>query len=387
LFVASPLAASDTYQTRFHARFEPEFGVAQATIHIQQNAHLARIIDLAAPPERYSHFEGDGEIEQADGRVIWKVPAGGGELRFRFKVDQRKGDAYDARMTSSWAVLRLDDLFPPARVRVLKGAWSESTLSLEGPKGWAFETRYGPLSAPLELTSTEHDFTRPTGWLAAGKLGIRRDLISNRRVALAGPLHQGMRRLDTLAFLRWTMPRLVKIFDDFPERLLIVGASDDMWRGGLSGPSSLYLHTARPLISENATSTVLHELVHVATSSARERDDWLVEGMAEYYSLEILRRSGGISKKRYDQTMQTLAAWVKREDGKLRSPSSGADTARAVLLLWNLAEQLKQSEVGNLDDLVTEMADSGVITGQHLLTLTEAAIGGKSNLLRKAMAE
>jgi predicted metalloprotease with PDZ domain len=196
-----------------------------------------------------------------------------------------------------------------------------------------------------------------------------------------------MRRLDTLAFLRWTMPRLVKIFDDFPERLLIVGASDDMWRGGLSGPSSLYLHTARPLISENATSTVLHELVHVATSSARERDDWLVEGMAEYYSLEILRRSGGISKKRYDQTMQTLAAWVKREDGKLRSPSSGADTARAVLLLWNLAEQLKQSEVGNLDDLVTEMADSGVITGQHLLTLTEAAIGGKSNLLRKAMAE
>ena len=43
-------------------------------------------------------------------------------------------------------------------------------------------------------------------------------------------------------------------------RLLIVSAGDPMWRGGLSGPSSMFLHSDRPLISENRTSTLLHEL-------------------------------------------------------------------------------------------------------------------------------
>jgi hypothetical protein len=385
--VLAPLAAADTYQAHFQARFDPATGLAHASIRIEQDSALAREVTLAIPHQRYSAFEGDGEIEQEGNRLAWKVPADGGELRYEFKVDQRKGKAYDARMTASWAILRLDDLFPPARVRSLKGAYSESTLRLRGPEGWVFETRYGPLASRLELPESDRAFTRPTGWLAAGVLGIRREIIANRRVALAGPPGQGMRRLDTLAFLRWTMPRLVKIFDEFPDRLLIVGARDKMWRGGLSGPSSLYLHTQRPIISENATSTVLHELMHVATSSATERDDWLVEGMAEYYSLEILRRSGGISRKRFDQTMQTLADWVEREDGKLRSPSKGADTARAVLLLWNLAEELRQTEAGNLDSIIREVADSGVITGKHLLTLTEAAIGGQSALLRKAMAE
>ncbi len=379
--------AADIYKARFEARFDPASGTAAASMEIQQSTALLRVVDLAAPESQYSHFSGDGKIERQHDRLLWTVPASGGKLTYQVKIDHRKGAAYDARITDSWAIVRLDDLFPAARIRSLKGARSDSSLSLKGPAGWTFESRYGAVRKPLQFSTAGRNFDRPTGWLAAGKLGIRRDLIRGKRVALAGPLNQGMRRLDTLAFLRWTVPRLIKIFDDFPDRLLIVGARDDMWRGGLSGPGSLYLHTERPLISENATSTLLHELVHIATGSARQRDDWLIEGLAEYYSLEILRRSGGISQKRFDQTMQKLADWADREDGQLRSPSSGANTARAVLLLWNLAEELKQNEVGNLDQLVQELAGSENMTGQHLLLLTEAALGGRSSLLRKALAE
>ena len=38
---------------------------------------------------------------------------------------------------------------------------------------------------------------------------------------------------DILAFLRWTLPALVDVFPNFPQRLLIVSAAKDMWRGGL----------------------------------------------------------------------------------------------------------------------------------------------------------
>ncbi|MDZ4730389.1 MAG: hypothetical protein SH820_10665 [Xanthomonadales bacterium] len=381
------IQAADRYSSHFQARFDPALGIATASIEISQSSSLVRVIDLAMSAARFSNFSGDGNTEYQQGRLIWTVPASGGKLQYQVKIDHRKGDAYDARMTESWAILRLDDLFPPARVRALKGVVSQSSLSLHGPTGWVFESRYGPVDKPLTISTQGRKFDRPTGWLAAGKLGIRRDLIRNRKVVLAGPPGQGMRRLETLAFLRWTMPRLLKVFDGFPERLLIVGARDDMWRGGLSGPSSLYLHTERPLISENATSAVLHELVHVATSSAHARDDWLVEGLAEYYSLEILRRSGGISQKRYDQTLQGLADWARKEKGRLRSPSSGAHTARAVLLLSNLQQELKLNEAGSLDDIVQQLVDSGDITGQRLLLLTEQALSAKSTLLRKALAQ
>lgn len=384
---AEELASTLFYDTHFEARFDPANDRAAISITIEQPDSRIILLDLAAPAKRYSDFTGDGDIERREDRLLWTVPAQGGTLNFQARINHRKGEAYDARMTDSWALLRLDDLFPAARVRALVGSASRSSFSLSGPEGWHFESRYGPVDNRLEFSNDERNFDRPTGWLAAGELGIRRDVIRGRKVVLAGPTDQGMRRLDTLAFLRWTMPRLLKIFSNFPDRLLIVGARDDMWRGGLSGPASLYLHTERPLISGNATSAPLHELVHVATGSAKRRDDWLIEGLAEYYSLEILRRSGGISKKRYDDAMHGLADWVKRKNGRLRSPSSGANTARAVLLLWNLQQELQQSESASLDDLVQEMVNSGDITGQTLLELTEEALGGQSTLLRKALAE
>jgi hypothetical protein len=109
--------------------------------------------------------------------------------------------------------------------------------------------------------------------------------------------------------------------------------------------------------------------------------------MAEYYSLEILRRSRGISQKRYDEAMKRLQRWVTRDKGHLQSPSKGANTARAVLLLRDLDMELKQNEAGNLDALVLELTQSGVMTGEHLLDLVEENLGGQSSLLRKELED
>ncbi len=82
--------------------------------------------------------------------------------------------------------------------------------------------------------------------MAAGELGVRWERIQGVSVFVAGPVDQGVRRMDILAFLNWNLPVLGEVLDDLPDRLVVVSARDRMWRGGLSGPRSLYLHADRP---------------------------------------------------------------------------------------------------------------------------------------------
>jgi hypothetical protein len=353
------------YALAYSAHLDPRSGMADVEIQVSQAAHVLRALDFNAPASRFTGFEGDGEIEVDSERVLWSVPAGGGSLRFKATIDHLRGNVHDARITDSWAVLRLDDLFPAARTRALKDASAVATLEFSGPEDWRFETPYGPSNEDVHSINRDRVFPRPVGWMVAGDIGVRRDRIAERPVAVAAPVGEGFRRQDTLAFLRWTLPALIEVFPGFSERLLIVGSGVDMWRGGLSAPDSLYLHPHRPLVSGNGTSTLLHELVHVAVGNLDgPDDDWLVEGLAEYYALEILRRTGGISQRRFEGAMLELEQWADRESASLADPSTGADTAYAVLVIHDLAAQLEDAGT-SLDELVEVLLARG-LTGSDL---------------------
>ncbi len=353
------------YELRFEARLLPESASAEVRIIVSQSRSILKVLDFNAPENRFTNAAGPG-VSAADDRIRWRVPTAGGELRYLAMVDSLRGSVHDARLTERWGVLRLDDLFPPAKARAVAGSVAEATLRLSGPEGWRFETPYGPSNQPVHSITGARIFPRPVGWMAAGEIGVRRDRIADRRVAVAAPVGERFRRQDTLAFLRWTLPDLVAIFPRFSERLLIVGSGRDMWRGGLSGPGSLYLHPERPLISGNATSTLLHELVHVAMGATPGgRDDWLVEGLAEFYSLEVLRRTGGISERRFEDALARLADWSRREGGHLAEPSQGANTAFAVLVLHDLASNLR-AQGYQLDSLVARLGRSGAFTSAAL---------------------
>lgn len=389
LWTACAQAASTSrdYDLRYHGRFEPEQGFVAAAIHVSQTRPGLTLLDLDAPASRYQDFRGEGEIRREGDRVIWKVPRGGGSLYYRFEVDHRRGDAWDAKMTDDWTVLRLDDLFPPARSRAIVGAHARTRLTLAGPDGWSFESRYGPVDGDgVSLDTRGRRLDRPLGWLAAGELGIRRTRVADRRIAVAGPTDQGFRRMEALTFLRWTLPELVRIAPSFPPRLVVVGGSRDMWRGGLSGPGSLYVHPDRPLVSGNATSTYLHELLHVATEEPPAAgDDWIVEGLAEYYSLVILLRTGGISGSRFERSLAWLKDWADEDDGRLTDPSTGADTAAAALLFRDLGVELAAAG-GSLDAVTGELL-AGHVSRQRLLELTERALGRPSDVLDAALAD
>ena len=342
--IAVPALAKD-YDAQLTATLDPETSGAEVELKIKQSDSSLKKLDLAAPAELFDSFEASkGEVSREGDRVIWTIPSKGGTLTWHTTLNVPKGDSYDARITKDWALLRFEDLIPPLTSTSKKGSTSDFVVILKGPEKWSFETRYGKANdKPLNIDSDERRFDRPTGWLIAGELGIRREEIAKRAVTVAAPVGTHFPRVPTLAFLRWTLPDLERVFPMLSKRLLVVSGNEEMWRGALSGPSSLFLHRDRPLISENGTSPLLHELVHVATRmSAEKGDDWIVEGIAEYYSVEVLRRSDGLSPERFKDSMTFLKDWAKRDNGELKHPSKGADTAAAAFLFHRIALELRE---------------------------------------------
>ena len=154
--------------------------------------------------------------------------------------------------------------------------------------------------------------------------------------------------------LRVATPSFIAAFGKVPEKVLIVGAGDPMWRGGLSGPRSLWLHAERKLQSENGTSALLHELTHVVTGiHGAPEEDWIAEGLAEYYSIELARRSGLLSD---DLAQRAIRSERKRGDAvdTLQSTqSTGERTARAVAVFADLDAEIRRKSKNqyNLDNV------------------------------------
>ena len=365
---ATPIAdaVGASYDLRYMATLLPAEGKARVSIEVRQQESLLHSADFAVDAERVELIAADGSTEFANGRLQWRPPAGGGALTLKIEVDHRRDDkAYDARMTETWALFRTDDLFPPARTVTAPGAVSRAWLRIDAPADWSVVTAYGRGSGEwLAVDNPLRRFDRPTGWIAAGQLGVRVDHIADTEVIVAAPRGEQMRRNDILALLRWTLPEITQVFGSIPSPLTIVGAGDPMWRGGLSAATSLYIHSSRPLISENGTSTLLHEVLHIAIG--RRGDDWLVEGLAEYYALEALVRSGSISQERYQAAHRQLQNWAREADKLALERSSGAQTALAVTLLAELNTRVQRGTGAqrSLDDVVKQLSG-------HKLNLTE----------------
>ncbi len=273
-----------------------------------------------------------------------------------------------------------------------RGLQSRSTLQFTTPKAWSVITPYAPVGEHrYEIDDPARRFDRPRGWILAGRIGTRGEMIGGVQAIVAAPAGDSVRRQDALAFLNWTLPQLLEVFTEFPRRVLIVSAGDPMWRGGLSGPASMFLHADRPLISENRTSTLLHELVHIAMGVRGDAEsDWIVEGFAEYYSIEALRRSGTISERRYGEAIERLETWARRAPTLFVERASGAVTARAVLALREVDAELRRLTGGrkSLDEVARELARRrGQISLADVQQIAERIAGARLRTLQRSHLE
>jgi hypothetical protein len=370
LALALPARAADppvlSYRIAYDVRVVPTERTAHVELRLDDPSYAVRVVRFEIDPARHQEFAGDGPIETSGDTVAWRPRRGGAALRWRFRIDHLRDErSYDARCAKSWAIFRGEDMVPTSTVRAEQGSSSRATLRLRLPNGWATATPFERDGDVFRIDQPHRRFDRPSGWIAVGNLGVMREHVAGAQVSVAAPRGHGFRRLDTLALLRWTLPELREIVGQLPPRLLVVGAGDPMWRGGLSGPASLFLHARRPLIADDGTSPVVHELVHAVLRLRSGGDaDWVVEGLAELYSLELLRRSGTIGKRRYEKSLARLSALAK-DAGPLRTDrSTGATTAAAVVALRALDAELREASAGarSLDDVVRALHAGGPAT-------------------------
>ena len=375
-----------TYGITYTVAPDPADRSIRVTLDVSQPRSLLRQLTMQ-PDDRVTDITADGKLEAAATGVRWQPPAEGGRMQWRVRVDHRRnGDGYDALLGEAWGLFRAEDVIPRAATRTLRGATSDTSLVFDLPRGWSVVTQYFGRNRVFEVANPARRFDQPSGWIILGEIGVRRERIAGIRVAVAGPVGQSVRRMDTLALLNWTLPELARLLPDTPPRMTVFSAGDPMWRGGLSAPQSLFVHAERPLISENGTSTLLHEVLHLALGiSAAGGADWIVEGLAEYYSLELLARSGTISASRHRTARSSLREWGNAADDLCRPTSTGATTALAVSKLIELDTEIREATGGtaSLDDVVRSVAQAQERIDLEILTrIVEELIGRKPDTLR-----
>ncbi|HLV17523.1 MAG TPA: hypothetical protein VKY70_08640 [Pseudomonas sp.] len=371
----------------YQVKFLPAEDLAEVSLTLENGAAVQLLDFNLGEESAYSDFQADGQWSLENGRGKWQPGEGKASLRYRVKVsNQRSSGSYDARMTEDWVLMRGDDLVPPARAALRPGVELVSRIQFDLPADWKSVetgwTRIGPQR--FRVDNPSRSFDRPTGWLIAGKLGTRRERLGLTEVTVAAPLNEGMRRMDVITLLTFVWPQLQQLFQRDPAKVLIVGAGEPMWRGGLSGPHSLFLHADRPLVSENGTSSLLHELVHViARITDHDNSDWISEGLAEYYAIELLRRAGGMTEDRYQQVRKHLTNWSRDVKSLRTERSSGPITARAVLLLQELDGEIRKRSNGqrSLDDVMRGLMRLERVSTQDFIDISENVMGGRSRVL------
>ncbi len=344
---------------------------AHVAIQLGSGSEVVEWIRFHFDPLRYRSIEANGELLEHEGGIEWKPPAKGGEIRYVYSIDHLRDDnSYDSRCAKSWAIMRGEDLVPRMRIRTVPVARSESRMTVRLPEGWSASLPYTRLvGGRYDLENYRTRFDRPSGWFAFGKLGVIRETIEGTRIAIAGPADQGIRRMDLLALMKWTMPSLAKVFGRLPERVQVVVAGDPMWRGGLSGRRSVYLHVDRPLIGQDSTSPLLHELVHSIMNANSGKDgNWVVEGLAEYYSLALLRRSETLTASRYEAAIEDIRKRAAG-GGDLRvAQVDSATRAKAVVVVMEIDDAIRDATGGDrsLDDVMR------ILTGDRKSVTTES---------------
>ncbi|MFK7731241.1 MAG: hypothetical protein AB8B48_06430 [Pseudomonadales bacterium] len=371
-----------------HYVFEPlvDDGMVKVSIEFR-NADLIKSISFRHDKQRHLDFVADGKLKHYKSSVRWEPEGSLAKISFKSVLDRQRNDGgYDAYMTSDWAIFRGDKIVPTARVRSIKGSESYSTLEIKLPAQWtSADTGWQKIEDfVFRIDNPERRFDRPTGWMIAGKLGTRRDFLQGTEVAIAAPQGGDMQRMNALALINLVWPEVQRAFQALPPKVLVVGAGDPMWRGGLSSPNSFYVHSDRPLISENGTSTLLHELTHVITRiQGGSQSDWIAEGLAEYYSIELMHRAGAMNQARYDRVLRSLSRWGENVSTLRKKSSSGATTARAVILLHELDKELKQESKGqySIDNVTRDLMKKRKITNKSFRQIVEDLLGKKSEVL------
>ncbi|TWC57642.1 hypothetical protein FBY04_105113 [Pseudomonas sp. SJZ080] len=396
LALSSPVWAAKKVDLDYHVRLLPQSDQAEVRLTLAQGSAVRSLDFDLGDGSDYSDFKADGQWQLTPGkpaRGVWRPAADKASLTYRVRISHgRKKGSFDTRMTPGWALMRGDDLVPAAKLDQQDGIELVSRLEFELPSGWkSVETAWPRIGKnKFRIDNVSRLFDRPTGWMLAGQLGTRRTRLGETEVTVASPQGQGMRRMDVLTLLTFVWPQVQDVFPRHPAKLLIVGANDPMWRGSLAARESIYLNTRLPLVSESGSSALVRELVQVlGRVNDKQRSDWISEGLAEYYAIELVRRAGGMSDERYENLQQKLAKEGQKVTTLRGEQVSPAQIGKAVLLLRELDQEIriKTRNKRSLDDVLRGAMHLESVDTKAFVQLAESVIGESSKVLDSGLLQ
>ncbi|MCM8743023.1 hypothetical protein [Pseudomonas koreensis] len=396
LALSAPVWAAKKVDLDYHVRLLPQSDQAEVRLTLAKGEAVRSLDFDLGDGSHYSDFKADGQWQLTPGkqtRGLWRPTGDKASLTYRVSVSHgRKSGSFDTRMTPSWALLRGDDLVPPAKLDQQDGVELVSRLQFELPNGWkSIEAAWPRIGKnTFRIDNPSRLFDRPTGWMLAGHLGSRRTRLGETEVTVASPQGQGMRRMDVLTLLTFVWPQVQAVYPRHPKKLLIVGANDPMWRGSLGAHESIYFNTRLPLVSESGSSALVRELAQVfGRINDAQRSDWISEGFAEYYAIELVRRAGGMSDERY----QALQAKLTKDSQKVTTlrgeQISPAQLSKAVMVLQELDREirLKTRNKRSLDDVLRGAMHLGTVSTKEFVQLAESVLGESSKVLDTALLQ
>lgn len=396
LALSSSVWAAKKVDLDYHVRLLPQSDQAEVRLTLAQGSAIRSLDFDLGDGSHYSDFKADGQWQLSPGkhtRGVWRPIAEKASLTYRVRISHgRKSGSFDTRMTPTWALMRGDDLVPAAKLDQQDGIELVSRLEFELPNGWkSVETSWPRIGKnKFRIDNVSRLFDRPTGWMLAGHLGTRRTRLGETEVTVASPQGQGMRRMDVLTLLTFVWPQVQAVFPRHPTKLLIVGANDPMWRGSLAARESIYLNTRLPLVSENGSSALVRELAQVfGRINDKQRSDWISEGFAEYYAIELVRRAGGMSDERYASLQQKLARDGQKVSTLRGEQINSAQVGKAVLLLSELDQEIriKTRNKRSLDDVLRGAMRLESVDTREFVQLAESVIGEPSKVLDSELLE
>lgn len=345
-------------------------------------------IRLRFGPDRFDDFTGSGTIERRRGEILWSPGGPYAELRYMAHVDHRRaaGKGYDSYAGDGWILSRTTGFFPRSSVlfrpEIEAHPESRARLVVRLPPGWDVATVLAPDGPNGFIVETRHQrLDHPRGWLLLGRMHRFDAVIADTPVTIA--LAPGVpKRIDPMVqLLQSALPAMARLFDRTLSRLLLVVGPDPMWRGGLSGEESFYMHGDRPLRSPDRTSPYLHELFHVAAPFRPHPDaHWVTEGLAEYYSIELPRRIGTLPEAGYQRALELFAehgVWG-RDFTQTSAPALRNNSAP--LLMYVLDQRIRAATGAQrgLDAVVTDLAREGGVVSTARFLGTVQRVAGKS---------
>lgn len=346
-----------------------------------------KYLRLHFPADRLDRFHGSGTLEPIRGGLHW-VPGGPyAHLTYRVRINHARGQhqRFDSYAGADWIVTRARDLFPRITINCEpgkeEGVKSRARLIFRLPSGWHSAAALPALgSNAYRLNEPGKMLDRPRGWFALGAVALDHQEIAGTMVQVARAPGSELHPPELFRFLDGTLPALGKLLNATPETVLLVSAPDPMWHGGISGEHSFFMHAGRPLRTPDKTSPYLHELFHVLQPFKPAADaDWIEEGLAEFYSLELQRRAGLIDAAAYTRALGYFERYGLWNVDLTQQQDNAATNNSAPLVMYALDQRIQHATAGKarLDDVVTRLATRGGTVDTEHFRQTVNAVSGK----------